>query len=133
MKLIKNFNKPSDTDSIIVICVIRDEELLIPAFLNHYRKLSATHFIFIDNGSEDGSLDYLNTKAAEFNIQIWQTIFGQITIKFCAEICANIGEKIGGYLCENRANIGAKSGIKIGATIDAPLFFVFALRYFVIF
>ena len=73
MKLIKNFNKPSDTDSIIVICVIRDEELLIPAFLNHYRKLSATHFIFIDNGSEDGSLDYLNAKAAEFNIQIWQT------------------------------------------------------------
>lgn len=73
MKLLKNFNAPSDSDSIIVICVIRDEELLIPAFLNHYKKLSATHFIFIDNGSEDGSLDYLNAKAAEFNIQIWQT------------------------------------------------------------
>ena len=73
MKLLKNFNKPSDADSIIVICVIRDEELLIPAFLNHYKELSATHFVFIDNGSEDGSLDYLNTKATEFNIQIWQT------------------------------------------------------------
>ena len=73
MKLLKNFDAPSDLHSIILICVIRDEELLIPAFLKHYLKLGVTHFIFIDNGSIDGSLEYLESKSFELNIQIWQT------------------------------------------------------------
>ena len=73
MKIIQNFNNTPDKTSIFCICVIRDEQLLIPAFINHYTNLSVTHFIFIDNGSIDGSMHMLKSQYHHVNIQIWQT------------------------------------------------------------
>ena len=72
MKLIRDFDKTPDSNSIILICVVRDEELLLPAFLNHYEKLGISHFIFIDNGSEDNTLLHLSSNKTS-SIQIWQT------------------------------------------------------------
>ncbi|TDM05595.1 MAG: hypothetical protein C4K60_12635 [Ideonella sp. MAG2] len=45
--------------TVIVVAVLRNERLLLPHFLAHYRKLGAPHFIFVDNLSDDGSRDYL--------------------------------------------------------------------------
>ncbi|MDK4679417.1 tetratricopeptide repeat protein [Kingella negevensis] len=42
-----------------LFALARNEMLRLPDFLNHYRKLGITHFIFVDNGSTDGSLEYL--------------------------------------------------------------------------
>jgi hypothetical protein len=42
-----------------LICPIRDEVRLLPAFLRHYRKMGVSEFLFIDNNSSDGSTDYL--------------------------------------------------------------------------
>jgi len=43
----------------VVISVVRDECRRIGEFLTHYRSIGAGHFIFIDNGSTDGTADAL--------------------------------------------------------------------------
>ena len=50
---------PSAGIPVYLICVIRDEELLLPYFIEYYRELGVTHFIFIDNGSIDGGPAFL--------------------------------------------------------------------------
>jgi hypothetical protein len=47
-----------DTD-IPLICPVRDEIRLLPAFLSHHRKMGVSEFLFIDNDSSDGTTDYL--------------------------------------------------------------------------
>ena len=55
--------RPFDTyvarGSVAVFCVVKNEELRLPWFLNYYRNLGCKDFIFIDNGSTDGTLEYL--------------------------------------------------------------------------
>lgn len=45
-------------DLAVVSCV-RNEMLMLPHFLAHYRKLGVTCFLMIDNCSDDGTLEYL--------------------------------------------------------------------------
>lgn len=44
---------------VIVIAVARNEALLLPHFLAHYRRLGAGHFVIVDNLSDDGGREYL--------------------------------------------------------------------------
>lgn len=44
-----------DMTELIVACVFRNGYLHITSFLDHYRSLGVKHFVFIDNGSTDGS------------------------------------------------------------------------------
>ena len=44
---------------VLVVCVVRNERMMIPHFLAHYRQLGARHFVFVDNGSDDGTAEYL--------------------------------------------------------------------------
>jgi GR25 family glycosyltransferase involved in LPS biosynthesis len=68
----RKFLKEPTEDSISLICVLRNECLLLPYFIEYYIKLGVTHFTFIDNGSSDGTLRYLlNYKATE--IQVYRT------------------------------------------------------------
>ncbi len=46
-------------DAILLFCTIRNEAERIDFFLSHYRRLGVGHFIFIDNGSTDGTRDTL--------------------------------------------------------------------------
>ena len=46
-------------DSPIVMSVVRNEKEHLGHFLTHYRKLGAQLFAIIDNGSEDGSREFL--------------------------------------------------------------------------
>jgi hypothetical protein len=43
----------------IVLCHVRDEAVLLPHFLKHYREIGVKRFAFVDNGSTDGTLPYL--------------------------------------------------------------------------
>lgn len=64
-----------NTDSIvktdiILFCTVRNEMKRIPFFLDYYRKLGVNHFVFVDNDSNDGFLDYVS----EFDdISVWHT------------------------------------------------------------
>ncbi len=45
-----------ERDDVIVLCLIRNGEPYLTPFLEHYRRLGAKHFVFLDNGSSDGTV-----------------------------------------------------------------------------
>ena len=53
-----------------LFCTIRNEAERIDWFLHHYRALGVDHFCFVDNGSDDGTLD---TLLAQPDASVWQT------------------------------------------------------------
>jgi hypothetical protein len=55
---------------ILGACVVRNERVRLPFFLDHHRKLGVAHFLFVDNGSDDGTRDYL---AAQPDVSLWST------------------------------------------------------------
>jgi Glycosyl transferase family 2 len=59
--------RPND---ILLFCTLRNERVRLPYFLSYYRELGITHFLFVDNGSDDGSREYL---AAQTDVSVWTT------------------------------------------------------------
>jgi hypothetical protein len=57
-------------DELLVISVVRNGELYINSFLDHYRSMGVKHFVFLDNGSTDHTLEML---CAEDGLTILQT------------------------------------------------------------
>lgn len=56
-------------DLLAAVCA-RNEMARLPYFLDYYRRLGVSHFLFVDNGSEDGSVDYL---AQQPDCSVWVT------------------------------------------------------------
>lgn len=44
---------------LIVLCVVRNGELYLKSFLEHYRSLGVKHFVFLDNASTDRTAELL--------------------------------------------------------------------------
>ncbi len=57
-------------DTIIVAAVLRNERVRLPYFLRYYRDLGIRHFLMVDNGSDDGSREYLE---AQDDVSLWST------------------------------------------------------------
>ena len=55
---------------VLVFATIRNEIRRLPFFLEYYRKLGVTHFLFVDNGSTDGGPELL---AGENDVSLWST------------------------------------------------------------
>jgi len=45
---------------VVVLCLCRDEEELLPGFLDHYRNLGTKWFVFVDNGSADSTREIIS-------------------------------------------------------------------------
>ncbi|MEL6640698.1 MAG: glycosyltransferase family 2 protein [Pseudomonadota bacterium] len=58
---------PSD---ILCFTTVRNEALRLPFFLEHHRRLGVGHFLVVDNGSDDGSLEMLR---AAPDVSVWTT------------------------------------------------------------
>lgn len=56
--------------SILTCVTLRNERLRLPYFLKYYRDLGVGHFLVVDNGSDDGSAEYL---AAQPDVSVWVT------------------------------------------------------------
>ena len=69
---IKQFDQEPDETSINLIVVLRNEELLIEYFIQHYLDLGVTHFTFIDNSSTDETLSII-LDSKNINCQIFYT------------------------------------------------------------
>lgn len=54
----------------VVISVLRNEYIRLPYFLRYYRDMGIEHFLFVDNGSDDGSAEYL---ADQPDCSVWST------------------------------------------------------------
>ncbi len=57
-------------DDVLLFCTLRNERVRLPYFLKYYRKLGIEHFLFVDNGSDDGSLEYLREQP---DVSVWTT------------------------------------------------------------
>lgn len=57
-------------DAILLFCTLRNERARLPFFLRYYRDLGVEHFLLVDNGSDDGSREYLNGQP---DVSLWTT------------------------------------------------------------
>jgi len=55
---------------VLAVTTLRNEVLRLPWFLDYYRTLGVGHFLMVDNGSDDGSVEML---AAQPDVSLWQT------------------------------------------------------------
>ncbi|MGB7268390.1 MAG: glycosyltransferase family 2 protein [Albidovulum sp.] len=70
LELLADRSKGLSRDAILLFSVVRNERIRLPYFLDYYRALGVTHFFFVDNGSDDGTCEYL---AGEPDVSLWQT------------------------------------------------------------
>ena len=57
-------------DAILCFATVRNEIVRLPHFLAYYRKRGIQHFLFVDNGSDDGTAAYL---AKQPDVSLWST------------------------------------------------------------
>ena len=50
------------TEDLLVVAVARNERVMLPHFLDHYRRLGVRSFVFVDNASDDGSRELLHAQ-----------------------------------------------------------------------
>lgn len=55
---------------VLLFATLRNERIRLPYFLKYYRDLGVGHFLIVDNGSDDGSAEYL---AAQSDVSLWST------------------------------------------------------------
>lgn len=56
--------------AILAFSTVRNEKPRLPYFLDYYRGLGVTHFLFVDNGSTDGTAEFL---AHAPDVSLWHT------------------------------------------------------------
>ena len=58
------------SDNILLFSTLRNERIRLPFFLQYYRGLGVNHFLIVDNGSDDGSAEYLKDQP---DVSLWST------------------------------------------------------------
>jgi hypothetical protein len=70
LTLVQNNTSRIRPDDILIICTLRNERIRLPYFLKYYRSMGVSHFLFVDNDSDDGSRDFL---IGQDDVSIWHT------------------------------------------------------------
>lgn len=72
---VQHLSGPKEIDlspnQVAVVCLIRDGDYYLEKLLSHHRELGVEHFLFIDNGSEDDTVEMLT---AEPDVTLVQTL-----------------------------------------------------------
>jgi len=58
------------SDGILLFSTLRNERVRLPYFLRYYRDLGVSHFLIVDNDSNDGSREYLHKQP---DVSVWTT------------------------------------------------------------
>ena len=53
----------SSVEDVLACTVVRNERFQLDDFLAHHRALGVTRFLFVDNGSTDGTVEFLNAQS----------------------------------------------------------------------
>lgn len=67
---VSNHSSALRPEDILLFAVVRNEAERIEDFLKHYRDLGVGHFLIVDNGSDDGTLEMLKGQS---DVSLWQT------------------------------------------------------------
>src|ERR1700733_10581920 len=51
--------QPND---VVLVCLIKNGAFWLKTFIKHHTDLGIRHFVFVDNGSTDHTLEYLSSK-----------------------------------------------------------------------
>jgi hypothetical protein len=68
-----------EAQDILLFSTMRNEMLRLPHFLDHYRQMGVAHFLIVDNGSDDGTAEYL---AAQPDVSLWHSGAGYKASRF---------------------------------------------------
>jgi len=60
-------------DDILVFSTLRNERVRLSYFLRYYRNLGVKHFLIVDNGSTDGTVEFLK---CQDDVSLWTTDHG---------------------------------------------------------
>ncbi len=71
-----------DAGAILCFSTLRNEALRLPWFLDHHRRLGVTHFLMVDNGSDDGTAALL---ADQPDVSLWSGRAGYKAARFGAD------------------------------------------------
>lgn len=55
-------------DDILVFSTLRNERIRLPYFLRYYRDMGVSHFLIVENGSDDGTREYLMDQS---DVSLW--------------------------------------------------------------
>ena len=66
---LQNNTKRIAKDDILLVATVRNERVRLPYFLRYYRQLGIDHFLIIDNGSDDGTQEFL---ARQDDVSVWR-------------------------------------------------------------
>lgn len=82
---------------ILGFATLRNECLRLPFFLRHYRQLGVRHFLIVDNGSTDGTVEYLMRQP---DVSLWQTPHSYRLSRFGMDWLTGLQMKYGhGHWC----------------------------------
>lgn len=70
LRAIAKRTKTIKRNDILLFSTLRNERFRLPYFLKYYRDMGVQHFLFVDNNSTDGSLEYL---AEQDDVSVWTT------------------------------------------------------------
>lgn len=70
IKILKKAERGKKKEDPILICVLLNEIERIEFFLEHYRRIGFRRFAIIDNGSKDGTVEYLKGQP---DVELFQT------------------------------------------------------------
>lgn len=60
LRPVQNRTKSITPGAQLLFCTLRDELVRLPYFFEYYRNLGIDHFLMVDNGSQDGTREFLS-------------------------------------------------------------------------
>ncbi|GHC50186.1 glycosyltransferase family 2 protein [Neogemmobacter tilapiae] len=83
--------------AILLIATMRNERIRLPYFLRYYRDLGVDHFLIVENGSDDGTREYL---AEQGDVSLWSTQASYKSARYGADWTGWLAWKYGhGHWC----------------------------------
>ena len=92
--------RPGD---ILLFCTLRDEMIRLPYFMQYYRDLGVSHFLIVDNDSNDGGREYLASQSDVSLVDDKGQLQGRAFWRRLAELAAE-------QICPWSLDAGGRSG-----------------------
>ncbi len=91
IKYLKKGRRPRSKENPILISVVLNEIERMDVFLNHYRKIGIKRFAILDNGSTDGTVEFLRKQSDVDLFQVSDNFESKIKIGWINRLVSHYG------------------------------------------